>query len=87
MSQHACHCSTECDSVQDPQRAKGVLGGAAGLFQLRLLEAYLTLPDHKLFFNEHQGLSKLCTRAFRGSTAPTAAAPGVCPAIRPYLFI
>lgn len=62
--------------MQDPQRAKGVLGGAAALFQLRLLEAYLAIPNPTAFSNEHQGLSKLCTRAFRGSTAPTAAIPG-----------
>ena len=54
-----------------------MLGGAAALFQLRLLEAYLALPDPDVFSNEHQGLSKLCTRAFRGSTAPTTAAPGI----------
>ena len=65
--------------VQDPQRAKGVLGGAAALFQLRLLETYLAIPNANAFANEHQALSKLCTRAFRGSTAPTAAVPGPLP--------
>lgn len=63
-------------TVQDPQRAKGMLGGAAALFQLRLLDAYLAVPNAAAFASEHQALIRLCSRAFRGSTAPTTSVPG-----------
>lgn len=62
--------------LQDPQRAKGVLGGACALFQLRLLDVYLALPQPNSFAGEHQALSKLCTRAFRGSNAQAISVPG-----------
>jgi len=41
---------------------------AAAQLQLRLLEAYLALPDAAAFASEHEALSKLCARAFRSAT-------------------
>jgi len=67
--------------VQDPQKAKGVLGASAGLFQVRLLEAYLALPNPNAFASEHQDLSRLCTRAFRGTLSAVATGGSGAPSL------
>lgn len=41
---------------------------AAAQLQLRLVEAYLALPDAAVFAMEHEALSRLCARAFRSAS-------------------
>ena len=64
--------------MQDPGKGKGSPGtafaAAAAALQLRLLEAYLALPDASAFTMEHAAVSKLCARALR--SAPGQAASG-----------
>lgn len=48
---------------------------AAAQLQLRLVEAYLALPDAAAFATEHEALSKLCARAFRSATGTGAQSP------------
>ncbi|CAL8466413.1 g5949 [Coccomyxa elongata] len=59
--------------LQEAARGKAVGPGpafvaAAAQLQLRLVEAYLALPDAAAFATEHEALSKLCARAFRSAT-------------------
>ena len=64
--------------MQDPGKTKGgpsiMFAAAAALLQLRLLEAYLALPDASAFTMEHAAVSKLCARALR--SAPGQAGSG-----------
>lgn len=64
--------------MQDPGKSKGgpnvIFAAAASLLQLRLLEAYLALPDASAFTMEHAAVSKLCARALR--SVPGQAASG-----------
>ncbi len=57
--------------MQDPAKAKSgpgpMFAAAAAQLQLRLVEAYLALPDTSAFAAEHEALSKLCARAFRSA--------------------
>ena len=57
--------------LQDPGKAKTgpgpMFAAAAAQLQLRLVEAYLALPDTSAFAAEHETLSKLCARAFRSA--------------------
>ena len=67
--------------MQEPGKGKGSPGtaftAAAAALQLRLLEAYLALPDASAFTMEHAAVSKLCARALR--SAPGQASSGtVC---------
>ncbi len=66
------------DAMQDPGKTKGgpsiMFAAAAALLQLRLLEAYLALPDASAFTMEHAAVSKLCARALR--SAPGQAGSG-----------
>ena len=59
-------------ALQDPGKAKGAPGptfaAAAAQLQLRLLEAYLALPDASAFTMEHAAVSKLCARALRSAS-------------------
>ena len=59
--------------MQDPGRGKtspaGLFTGAAAMFQLRLLEVYLALPNANAFAPEHETLSKLCARPLRGMSS------------------
>ena len=65
-------------TMQDAGKSKGSPGtafaAAAAAMQLRLLEAYLALPDASAFTMEHAAVSKLCARALR--SAPGQAASG-----------
>ena len=65
-------------AMQDPGKAKGgpsiMFAAAAAQLQLRLLEAYLALPDASAFTMEHAAVSKLCARALR--SAPGQAGSG-----------
>ena len=65
-------------AIQDPGKGKGgpniMFAAAAALLQLRLLEAYLALPDASAYTMEHAAVSKLCARALR--SAPGQAASG-----------
>ncbi len=45
---------------------------AAAQLQLRLVEAYLALPDAAAFAMEHEALSRLCARAFRSASGTSA---------------
>lgn len=58
--------------MQEAARGKSGPGpafvAAAAQLQLRLMEAYLALPDAAAFATEHEALSKLCARAFRSAT-------------------
>ena len=60
-------------ALQDPGRGKaspaGLFAGAAAMFQLRLLEVYLALPNANAFAPEHETLSKLCARPLRGMSS------------------
>lgn len=62
-------------SVQDPWRsgsgANSPFAGAAGLLQLRLLQAYLLLPKAGAFAPEHASLLRLCASALKGTSAPS----------------
>ncbi len=64
--------------MQDPGKTKGgpsiMFAAAAAQLQLRLLEAYLALPDASAFTMEHAAVSKLCARALR--SAPGQAGSG-----------
>ncbi len=64
--------------MQDSGKGKGSPGiafaAAAAALQLRLLEAYLALPDASAFTMEHAAVSKLCARALR--SAPGQAISG-----------
>ena len=64
--------------MQDLGKGKGSPGtafaAAAAALQLRLLEAYLALPDASAFTMEHAAVSKLCARALR--SAPGQASSG-----------
>ncbi len=66
--------------LQDPNRGKvaptSPFSSAAAMLQLRLLEVYLALPQANAFANVHEGLIKLCARAFRGSSPSSASAGG-----------
>ena len=61
--------------VQDPWRAgsgaNSPFAGAAGLLQLRLLQAYLLLPKAGAFAPEHASLLRLCASALKGTSAPS----------------
>lgn len=65
-------------AMQDSGKGKGSPGiafaAAAAALQLRLLEAYLALPDASAFTMEHAAVSKLCARALR--SAPGQATSG-----------
>ena len=39
------------------------------MFQLRLLEVYLILPNANAYAPEHETLSKLCARPLRGMSS------------------
>ena len=56
-------------SPQEPARGKGgpagMFAGAAALLQLRLLEAYASLPSPAAYGGEQEALTKLCMRAVR----------------------
>ncbi|KAK9865210.1 hypothetical protein WJX84_003181 [Apatococcus fuscideae] len=73
--------------LQDPGRGKtsptGLFAGAAAMFQLRLLEVYLALPNANAFSPEHETLSKLCARPLRGmsSCISTGAAEAVATSV------
>ena len=73
-------------AMQDPGKGKGTPGtaftAAAAALQLRLLEAYLALPDASAFTMEHAAVSKLCARALR--SAPGQASSGTV-GVRPGL--
>ncbi len=82
----ACICQTDRFSFpQDPGKGKtspaGLFAGAAAMFQLRLLEVYLALPNANAFHPEHETLSKLCARSLRGMSSCIATGkPHVSPA-------
>ena len=61
--------------MQDPWRsgsgANSPFAGAAGLLQLRLLQAYLLLPKAGAFAPEHASLLRLCASALKGTSAPS----------------
>ena len=55
--------------------ASAQFAAAAGMLQLRLLEAYLSMPSAAAFAAEHEALIKLCARSLRPTAAAAAAAP------------
>lgn len=61
--------------AQDPWRSgsgpNSTFAGAAGLLQLRLLQAYLLLPKAAAFAPEHASLLRLCASALKGTSAPS----------------
>ena len=61
--------------LQDPWRSgsgpNSAFAGAAGLLQLRLLQAYLLLPKAAAFAPEHASLLRLCAAALKGTSAPS----------------
>eukprot|EP00884_Botryococcus_braunii_P001693 jgi/Botrbrau1/11524/Bobra.0393s0003.2 len=71
-------------ALQDPNRGKvaptSPFSSAAAMLQLRLLEVYLALPQANAFGNVHEGLIKLCARAFRGSS-PSSASAGMASSV------
>lgn len=73
--------------MQDPSRGKGAslspFPSAAAVLQLRLLDVYLSLPQANAFASDHEGLIRLCARAFRGSS-PSSASIGAAQAV--FLF-
>ena len=60
-------------AMQDPWRAgsgpNSAFAGAAGLLQLRLLQAYLLLPKAAAFAPEHASILRLCAMALKGTSA------------------
>jgi hypothetical protein len=60
--------------LQEPWKARGQVGCAAALLQLRLLEAYFALPAASLWAADHAALTRLCCRHMR-SPALGAAVP------------
>lgn len=65
--------------MQDPSKsrssASGAFSAAAAVIQLRLLEAYLALPSCAAYSNQHEALTKLCSRSLRTSAFTTGATP------------
>ncbi|KAK9798183.1 hypothetical protein WJX73_010462 [Symbiochloris irregularis] len=64
-------------ALQDPIRggrsgATAQFAAAAAMLQLRLLEAYLSMPSAAAFSAEHEALIKLCARSLRPATAAAA---------------
>ena len=61
--------------LQDPWQSgsgpNSTFAGAAGLLQLRLLQAYLLLPKAGAFAPEHASLLRLCASALKGTSAPS----------------
>lgn len=61
--------------LQDPWRSgsgpNSAFAGAAGLLQLRLLQAYLLLPKAAAFAPEHASILRLCASALKGTSAPS----------------
>lgn len=61
--------------MQDPWRSgsgpNSTFAGAAGLLQLRLLQAYLLLPKPAAFAPEHASILRLCASALKGTSAPS----------------
>ncbi|KAL3149121.1 hypothetical protein ABBQ32_001960 [Trebouxia sp. C0010 RCD-2024] len=62
-------------ALQDPWRSgsgpNSTFAGAAGLLQLRLLQAYLLLPKPAAFAPEHASILRLCASALKGTSAPS----------------
>lgn len=51
---------------------------ATAMLQLRLLEAYLSMPNAATFQTQHEALIRLCARSLRpGAIASAATAAGV----------
>ncbi len=61
-------CPSPQPLLQEPWKAKGQVGCAAALLQLRLLEAYFVLPAASLWAGDHAQLIKLCCRHLRSPT-------------------
>ena len=76
MSPYRLRCES---ALQDPWRSgsgpNSTFAGAAGLLQLRLLQAYLLLPKAAAFAPEHASILRMCASALKGTSAPS----GDCP--------
>ena len=55
--------------------ASAQFAAATGVLQLRLLEAYLSMPSAAAFAAEHEALIKLCARSLRPATNTPSTSP------------